>query len=159
MCASRSESGAAICPSAAAKSNAERCGQARKFDRSVAASTRPLAVVRTGYVSRRVRLNTFTLWYSKKGVLLARELADANASIDSPGIKQLDPDLRHHYQLLIAREGDVALVEQMIDVRRQQQAVGPVQAFRVRCVTPRLDVAGLQVSRLSSRPSRDSLFP
>ena len=61
----------------------------------------------------------------EKGVLLARELADANACIDSPCIKQLVPDLWNDDQFLAARECDVAFVEQMIDVRRQEQPLAP----------------------------------
>lgn len=53
------------------------------------------------------------------GVLLPRKLADADASIVAPCIEQLVSDLRNNDQLLAAREGDVAFVEQMIDVRRQ----------------------------------------
>src|SRR4030095_13424172 len=51
-------------------------------------------------------------------------------------------------QLLVARESDVALVEQVIDVRRQEQAVGAVKALSICRVSPRLDVTRFQVPRL-----------
>jgi hypothetical protein len=50
--------------------------------------------------------------------------------------------------LLAAREGDVALVEEVIDVRRQQQAVRAIESLRVGRMSPRLDVTGFEVPRL-----------
>ena len=47
----------------------------------------------------------------------------------------------------------------MVNVWRQEQPVGAVQAFNVRCVTPRLDVAGLQVSGLSDARHATRVFP
>ena len=51
------------------------------------------------------------------GVLAPREFANTHARIYSPRIKQLVSDLWDNEQFLVARERDVALVEQMIDVR------------------------------------------
>lgn len=81
-------------------------------------------------------------------VLLARELSNANAGIDSPRIEKLVPHLGNDDQFLAAGECDVALVKQVIDVRRQKQAVGSIEALGIGRVTPRFDVTGLQVSRL-----------
>lgn len=75
--------------------------------------------------------------------LFAREFADANAGINSPRVEQLVSDLWHNYQLLADRKRDVALVEQMVDVRRQEEPVGAVKALGVGCVPPRLYVARL----------------
>src|SRR4026209_1664066 len=82
------------------------------------------------------------------GVPPTGELANANAGIDSPCIEKLVPDLWNNHQFLTTGKGDVALVEQMIDVGRQQQTVSAVEALGIRRVPPRLDVAGLQVSGL-----------
>ena len=46
------------------------------------------------------------------GASLSRELANAHAGVDSPGIQKLVPHLRDDHELLTAREGDVAFVEQ-----------------------------------------------
>lgn len=69
-------------------------------------------------------------------VLLSRELADANAGIDSPGIEKVVPDLGNDHQFLAAGKRDVALVEEVIDMRRQEEAVGSVEALGIRRVTP-----------------------
>jgi hypothetical protein len=55
--------------------------------------------------------------------------------------------------LLAAREGDVALVEEVIDVRRQQQAVRAIESLRVGRISPRLDVTGLR-PQAGLEPSR-----
>ncbi len=47
--------------------------------------------------------------------LFTRELANSDTGIDAPRIEQLVSDLGNDQQLLVAREGDVALVEQMVD--------------------------------------------
>src|SRR6185436_10265475 len=63
--------------------------------------------------------------------LLSREFADSYTSVDSPRVHQLVFDLWNNYQLLTPGEGDVALVEQMIDVWREKQSVGTVEPLRV----------------------------
>ena len=55
-------------------------------------------------------------------VLLPREVAHAHTRVDSPRIQKLVSDLRDDDQFLPVGERDVALVEEVIDVRRQQQA-------------------------------------
>lgn len=50
-------------------------------------------------------------------ILFTRELADAYAGVDAPRVEELIPNLRDDDQLLIPRERDVALVEQVVDVR------------------------------------------
>ena len=77
------------------------------------------------------------------GVLLRREVANAHAGVDSPCIQKLVSDLRDDDQFLAAGEGDVALIEQVIDVRRQQQAVGTIEALGISRVPPWLDVTRL----------------
>ena len=91
-------------------------------------------------------------------VLLARETADADTSIDPPRIEQLISDLGDDYQLLAAREGNVTLVEQMIDVRRQQQPIGAIETLGIGRISPRLDVARLQMSGLVHTSDAATLF-
>ena len=79
------------------------------------------------------------------GALLRREFANTHARVYSPRIKQLVSDLWDDEQFLVAGERDVALVEQMIDVRRQQQPIGTIEPFCVGRISPRLDVAGFQM--------------
>jgi hypothetical protein len=55
------------------------------------------------------------------GTLLPGELADTYPGVDAPRVQQLVSDLLHDDQFLVAGKCDIALVEQMIDVRRQQQ--------------------------------------
>ena len=93
------------------------------------------------------------------GVLLSREVANAHAGIDSPRIQKLVSDLRDDDQFLAAGEGEVALVEQVIDVRRQQQAVGTVEALGIGGVPPWLDVTRLQMPRLVHSGDPAELFP
>lgn len=56
-------------------------------------------------------------------VLLAREVANQYARVDTPRVEELVPDFRHENEFLVDREGDVALVEKVVNVRGQQQAV------------------------------------
>ena len=63
------------------------------------------------------------------GALFPRELSNPNTGIDAPRIEQLVSNLGNNHQLLAAREGDVALVEQMVNVGRQQQPVRAVKPF------------------------------
>jgi hypothetical protein len=63
------------------------------------------------------------------GALFPRELANSDTGIDPPRIEQLVSDFGNDQQLLAAREGDVALVEQMVNVGRQQQPVRAVKPF------------------------------
>ena len=121
---------------------------------------------RSGTTSRAVRLHIEQLPLEhvravvvQVGVLLSRELANAHAGIDSPRIQKLVSDLGDDDQFLAAGEGDVALVEQMIDVRRQQQAVGAVEALGIGRVPPRLDVTRFQMSRLVHARHATELFP
>lgn len=69
--------------------------------------------------------------------MLSRELTDANAGIDAPGVEKLVPNLWNDHQFLAAGKRNVALVEEVIDVRRQEEAVGAVEALGIRRVTPR----------------------
>ena len=62
--------------------------------------------------------------------------------------RSLSLHLRNDDQLLAAGEGDVALVKQVIDVRREQQAIGAVEALGIGRVPPRLDVTSFQMPRL-----------
>ncbi len=64
------------------------------------------------------------------GALLPGELADAYPGVDAPRIQKLVPDFWDDDQFLAAGERKVALVEQVIDVRRQQQAIGPQEDLR-----------------------------
>ena len=82
----------------------------------------------------------------------------ANAGVDSPRVEERVPNLRNNHQLLAARERDVALVEQMIDVGGQQQTVGAVEALSVRRITPRLDVTGFEVSGLADMRNAAGIF-
>ena len=76
-------------------------------------------------------------------VLFARELPDAHARVNPPRVQQLVPDLRHDDQGLITGERDIALVEEVIDVRRKKQPVRTVQPLGIGRLPPRLDVARL----------------
>ena len=68
------------------------------------------------------------------------------------------PDLRHDDQLLGGGERDVALIKQMIDVGRQQQAVRTVEPFGVTRVSPRLDMTCFQMPRLVHARDATELF-
>ena len=92
------------------------------------------------------------------GALLRREFANTHARVYSPRIKQLVSDLWDDEQFLVAGERDVALVEQMIDVRGQQQTIGAVEALGVRRITPRLDVTGFEVSGLADMRNAAGIF-
>src|SRR5215212_2099504 len=72
----------------------------------------------------------------KVGALLSGEIADAHTGVDAPSIEKLAPDFWDDQQLLASGEADVALVEQVIDVRRQQQSVGTVEALGIVGVSP-----------------------
>src|SRR2546427_9387785 len=74
----------------------------------------------------------------KVGALLASEVANPYARIDTPRVEELVPDVGHENEFLVHRERDVALVEQVVDVRRQQQPVGAIQTLGVGRVSPRL---------------------
>ena len=53
----------------------------------------------------------------------------------------------YNQQLLARREGDVALVEQVIDVRRRAAPVRAIEALSIGGIPPGLDVTGLQMPR------------
>ena len=62
----------------------------------------------------------------EKRALLARERADPDAGIDSPRIEQCVLNVRNDEESLVAGECDVAFIKQVIDVRRQKEAVRAV---------------------------------
>ena len=76
------------------------------------------------------------------GALLSRELANPYTRIDAPGVEKLVSDLWHDDELLARGERDVALVEQVVDVRREEQTVRAVETLGIRRVSPWFDVTG-----------------
>jgi len=91
--------------------------------------------------------------------LLPGELADAYPGVDAPRIQKLVPDFCDDDQFLAAGERYVALVKQMIDVRRQQQPIGAIESFSVVRVSPRLDVTRFQMPGLVHARDVAELFP
>lgn len=94
----------------------------------------------------------------KKRLLLSSERADPSASVDPPFGKQARANVGNDQKLFTTREADVTLIEQMIDVRRQEQAVVAVESFHVRGVSPRLDVTRAQVFRVTHVRHAAALF-
>jgi hypothetical protein len=93
------------------------------------------------------------------GVLFALEFANANAGIDSPRVEKLVADFWNDHQFLATGKRNVALVEEVIDMRRQEEAVGAVEALSIRRVTPRFYVASFQVSGLIDPRHATSFLP
>jgi hypothetical protein len=60
------------------------------------------------------------------GVLVRWKISDSDSRIDSPSVEKLFSDLRNDNEFLVVREGNVAFIEEMIDVRRQEQPVRTV---------------------------------
>src|SRR5881396_2167010 len=92
---------------------------------------------------RRVQIEEPSLWLKEAmlehvhtvvvqvGILLPCELTNTHTCVDSPRFQQFVSDLGDNDQFLAGGEGDVALVEQVVYVRRQQQSVGAIEPFGV----------------------------
>jgi hypothetical protein len=102
---------------------------------------------RSVYGSRSECLNTYAVVFQARA-LHPGEPADTYPGVNAPRIQKLVPDFWDDDPFLAAGESKVAPVEQVIDVRRQQEAVGAVEALGIGRVPPRLDVARFQMSRL-----------
>ena len=74
--------------------------------------------------------------------LLGLELSQRLGKRDLPLVKHIEIESRRDQKPSVAGKGeeDEPSVEQMVDVRRQQQAVGPINLLLVVRVFPRLDV-------------------
>ena len=64
----------------------------------------------------------------------------------APGGQHRRIEMAGHPQLTVVFEGDQPALEQLVEMRREQQAIAAVEPFPIIGFTPRLDVARTQVS-------------
>jgi len=59
-------------------------------------------------------------------VLLSAEVTNTHSGVNPPSVQELVPDFRDCHQFLIVGKRDVAFVKEMINLRRQQKAIGAI---------------------------------
>ncbi len=87
------------------------------------------------------------------GQLLSTKRSEIPIRIDPPSCQGITIDLGRDQERAITSKADVALVEQMVDVRAKQQPIVPVKLLKIGRCSPGFDVAGSQVAAV--RNARD----